>query len=126
MAPDLLPLEIPEGSWRRRRCTVCGGNLVASYGSTYVAQRQGWVKIGQSKHVATRLRELAAHNRQRYIICPPAMDRSEPLILLFVIEADLEHRLHARWSANHAGGEWFLPDAAMRQWLEPALVEIPW
>jgi hypothetical protein len=80
-------------------------------------QRQGWVKIGKSKHPETRLKELRAINRQCYIQTPHEMDCAEPIFMLFVLEGDTEHALHERFAVCHVRGEWFLPDSEMRAWL---------
>jgi hypothetical protein len=122
---EALTLFEPEPSqWRLRRCRVCRGTLAQTHsrhGSdpvwTYVMQRQGWVKIGLSKHPLTRLKELRAINRQCYIITPEAMDCREPILLVALIPGDVEHALHERFVDRHAAGEWFLPDAPIREWI---------
>jgi hypothetical protein len=109
--------EVDPSWWRLRHCRVCGGTLKQPPGQTYVMQRQGFVKIGKSKHPATRLKELRAINRQCYIITPAAMDCTEPIFLLFTLPDDMEHALHERFARCHVEGEWFLPDTDMRDWL---------
>lgn len=112
-----LPFDPPLPPRIPNRCITCGQPRTGPWGDTYVMQRQGWVKIGRSKHPLTRLKELRALNRQCYIITPDAMDCAEPIYLLAVIPGDHEHALHERFAACYAAGEWFLPDADMRAWL---------
>lgn len=104
-------------------CLVCGGRIAQRYRGpdvplyTYAMQRQGWVKIGMSRHPEVRLKELRAVNRQRYIISPVEMDTAEPILLIATWLGDLEHALHQRWRDCHARGEWFLPNKEMTAWL---------
>jgi len=68
------------------------------------------VKIGWTRNVPARMRELAATN-------------SRPLVLLCVLEAgaigeDLERALVLRFATCRIKGEWFAPDAALQGWLE--------
>lgn len=105
-----------------RRCDVCGGALALApfYGDapvTYVMRRDRWVKIGKSKHPETRLKELRAIGRQKYIICPAEMDRTLPIEIVRLLPGDLEHELHERFAEHHAAGEWFLELADVADWL---------
>jgi hypothetical protein len=117
---QLALLEMPESAYRRRRCPVCRGALSVTATHTYVVQRQGWVKIGKTSQIDTRLRVLRLNgpNGAGMVAHPEAMDYGQPLILLALVEGDLEHQWHMDWRACHAAGEWFLPDSAMRDWLK--------
>jgi hypothetical protein len=99
------------------RCDVCSGSLASPPADTYVMQRQDWVKIGRSKHPETRLKELRAIGRQKYIITPAEMDCTQEITLLFVLPGDTEHELHERFADCHVLGEWFLPNDAMTEWM---------
>lgn len=116
MSDDVL-FELPRTEWRLRSCPVCGGRLSVAHSHTYAMQRQGWVKVGASSNVTERLNVLRRPVSERLNRHPDGMTWSEPLLLLVVIEGDVEHALHERWADCHAHGEWFLPDADMREWL---------
>lgn len=117
--------DIPHDWWvGRRRCLVCGGNLAQTHTVhatqpvfTYVMQRQGWVKIGKSYQPEVRRKVLSMPSPGCRVVAPERMEWAEPIITILLIDGDVEHELHLRWAANHAGGEWFLPDQEMRLWL---------
>jgi hypothetical protein len=129
VSEPLTLFEPPASAWRLKRCRVCGGAKSTAFGQhpdaqTYVMQRQGWVKIGLSKHPLTRLKELRAINRQCYIITPADMDCREPILLVGLIPGDSEHALHEGFADRHVVGEWFLPDAPMREWLAGLTLDV--
>jgi hypothetical protein len=109
--------EMPRSAYRLRRCPVCGGSLARTGTTTYVVQRQGWVKIGMTSNLPERLSVLRRGTPGCVTKHPAGMDWAEPLILILVFQRDIEHDLHERWADQHVAGEWFLPDAAMRSWL---------
>lgn len=109
--------EVPEHLWRRRRCQVCGGALSVQHQHTYVVQRQGWVKIGATSNVRRRVNELARPAWSSHILSPVGMEWDQPLHVVRQIDGDIEHELHLRFRSCHVRGEWFLPDKAMRKWL---------
>lgn len=109
--------EVPESWWRRRRCQVCGGPLSVTHAQTYVVQRQGWVKIGASSNIPERLGVLRRSGAGCLVRMPEGMDLAEPLLLVCVLDEDREHQLHREFRDAHVVGEWFLPDAALREWL---------
>lgn len=101
-----LPEPAPE-------CATCGVVARSAASLTYVVQRQGWVKIGSTSNITSRIFTLAKGGT----VGPWDMLVAEPLILLAVIESNVEHDLHTRFSGSHVAGEWFLPDADMRAWI---------
>lgn len=109
--------DVPRHWWHFRSCQTCGGWLKQNATHTYVVQRQGWVKIGSTRNVRRRLNELARPAWTQHLLSPDAMDWLEPLVTIAVLEEDVEHELHERFEAAHVLGEWFLPDASMRDWL---------
>lgn len=114
--------DIPDEWWLpdhlRNRCFVCGGALSLAFDWTYVVQRQGWVKIGATDRPRQRCNELARVDWRKYILSPEGMDWTEPLIALTVIGGNIEHEMHQRFRKQHVVGEWFLPDAEMKEWIE--------
>lgn len=88
------------------RCPVCGGVIGRPKGVTYVAQCQGWVKIGRTSGPVHR-RIKALNDRAQQVVCPDGMDPRQPLVLLHVTGSDVEHALHERYAAHHVAGEWF-------------------
>jgi hypothetical protein len=90
-------------------CKVCGGGRSMHRNrartTTYAMQRERWVKVGRALDVDARLRELARHPRS--VKCPPSMDLSQPLTLVYTWPGDVEHELHERYVEHHAHGEWF-------------------
>lgn len=101
-----------------RRCGVCGGALSVTHTHTYVVQRQVWVKIGATSKPRRRINELARPAWTQHILSPRGMDWQAPLFTRAVLEADIEHELHARFAEFHVRGEWFLETLTIRRWLE--------
>lgn len=110
--------DVPEEWWHRRRCTVCGCALSVTFDYTYIVQRQGWVKIGATNRPRARANELARYDWRKYVLSPEGMDWHEPLIVLAVLGGDIEHETHQRFQKQHVVGEWFLPDADLKEWIE--------
>lgn len=82
---------------------------------TYVAQRQGWVKIGRTIELKNRLAAL----RQGHCSMPVGMFHWAPLHLLTVFPGDSEKELHTRWATDRVRGtEWFTPGWDMSVWLD--------
>ena len=87
------------------------GNLkIGSRATIYFARRGPYVKIGISRTVARRIRNL------RYDACitPADADRTEPVELLGTIpdcSLNDEFQMHCRFEDWHAVGEWFRYDA---------------
>lgn len=101
-----------------RRCDVCGGALSLSFTHTYIVRRQCWVKIGATNRPRARFNELARYDWRKYVLSPPAMDWHQPLHRVLVIEANIEHALHAMFADYHVRGEWFLETLTIRKFLE--------
>jgi hypothetical protein len=106
---DTLSVPAPHGSNRPTGRTG---------GATYLAQRQGYVKIGWSANIPQRVRWL---NGRTMMPKPPGMDWREPAVLLGSVDGDHEIAWHDQWAHRRAGGEWFLPDAEMAAWIGSVL-----
>lgn len=109
--------EVPESWWRRRRCRVCGGPLSVVHAQTYVAQRQGWVKIGATSNLPERMGVLSRGTPGCLVRMPDGMNVAEPLTLVLALDGDIEHELHERFAGQHVAGEWFLPRDTLAGWL---------
>lgn len=73
-------------------------------GTTYVVQRQGWVKIGSALYVKQRLAAL----RKGGVKAPPDMNVAEPLTVVAMIDGrTVERELHRRYAEHRVEGEWF-------------------
>lgn len=108
---------VPDGWWRRRRCTVCGCALSVQHTHTYVVQRERWVKIGATDKPRRRINELSRPAWTQHIVSPPEMDWEAPLVTLMVMVRDIEHELHQRFADQHVIGEWFHPGGSLEEWL---------
>jgi hypothetical protein len=109
--------DMPREAYRLRRCPVCGGSLSVTASTTYVLQRQGWVKIGKTSNLPERLGVLRRSTPGCVTKHPDEMDWTEPLLVLLVIDGDVEHDLHERFASDYVTGEWFLPGPTLRAWL---------
>lgn len=95
-SPLALPLPGARGVW---------------YRTTYIVERQGWVKIGVTSDLHTRLTALRA--RKQSVHLPNYMDPQAPLRVLAVIPRNVETYLHHRYDELRVDGEWFIPDEQM-------------
>lgn len=85
---------------------------------TYVVQRQVWIKIGATSRPKKRVQELSLFAWHKYVHSPRHMDWTQPLHLRAMLDGDMEHDLHVRFSDAHVIGEWFLETLAIRRWIE--------
>lgn len=83
---------------------------------TYVARREGWVKIGRSTHIPSR---LDAQRRPWDTTAVPAtMDRSQPLTPVLTFPDDREKALHKRFAEyRERGTEWFREEGELAAWV---------
>jgi hypothetical protein len=70
-----------------------------------------WVKIGKAGDVIRRCRELE-------IAC------GEPLHILLVLDGDQQNELHDRFAHLRIGGEWFLYDEEIRDFVLAELLAL--
>jgi hypothetical protein len=85
-------------------------------GTTYLVERDGWVKVGATRHLTTRL--AALREPRGTVHMPEGMDPTGPLVLLATVSGNVERYLHRRWAHLRGTGEWFRPDAEMRADIE--------
>lgn len=78
---------------------------------TYVVERDGYVKIGTTRHLRLRIQRLAQSDGGGVLV-PPQMDPQAPLRLLGILSAP-EHECHERFVDCHVIGEWFQPSREM-------------
>ena len=75
-------------------------------GTTYVVQRQQWVKIGATTSLTTRLGALK--HPKPGVLHPAGMDWSAPLTLITTWpDRTRETELHRRFAEHRVVGEWF-------------------
>lgn len=76
----------------------------------YFVERDGFVKIGTTRHLKSRLTALARGDCMIDGMTPG------PVTLLATLPGDdlIEKRLHSRFRHLRVGGEWFLPDNELR------------
>ena len=125
MSESLTLFPVPEAWWVRKRCPICKCALSIQHEFTYVVQRQWWVKIGATNRPRKRMNELARVDWKNYCLWPEGMDWTEPLLQHAMIDGDIEHDLHQRFQKQHVIGEWFLPDAELREWIEEVTCPSP-
>lgn len=109
--------DVPESFWKRRLCQVCGQALSVVHTHTYVVQRQVWIKIGATNLPRRRINELSRPAWTKHILSPRGMDWYAPLHTHVVLDGDIEHEMHERFSEHHARGEWFWDCGPIRRWL---------
>lgn len=109
---------------RESRCRVCAC-LIASQPHpddlTYVIQRGTFLKIGQTRDLASRLGTL--RGRSLGVRVPDGFDPLSPLLLIGTTKKHREHAVHQRFARNHVVGEWFRPDRQMMRNLADLFVD---
>lgn len=105
--------ERPERSDGPTACAACGAiKPTRPHGITYVASREGYVKIGRTAGTHSVPRRLGQLRRRGAVLCPEGMDETIPLELRFVLD-DPEHDVHERMAEFHVIGEWFRADPVL-------------
>jgi hypothetical protein len=118
---DATPYLVANRDYRTTRC-ICGGVRAPSKPRThtYLMQRERWVKIGQARSIAVRMRQLAQPGA---VICPADMDEMKPIELRWSAPVDVEHQLHRAYASHHVAGEWFFAVPVIRD-LAPYVIGI--
>lgn len=73
----------------------------------FIRDEDGFIKIGSTSHVGSRLKQLQTSSRQRLSVMGSHLGST----------AD-EKALHARFADDHARGEWFYPSRELLAYIE--------
>lgn len=107
---------------RESKCGVCVGvqqDAPTIENITYLVRRGMYVKIGTTRNLDARLKQLARPNPG--VIVPEDFDHTSPLRVIGMTVTD-EHELHQRFQRFHIAGEWFrFPDALSDHFLQQEL-----
>ena len=81
----------------------------------YFVERMGYIKIGTTRHLGKRLRDLACVG----VTMPPGVTPGKVEVLLVVRGSERKERwLHKRFAHARVAGEWFHPTPDLLAYIE--------